>query len=127
MKTVALRLRAQRRPLADGRGACSTRLADPDEGAGNLGGHAARRRASIPRSSTAMREVGIDLVGREPRKLDRRARGEAHDARHDGLRRGVPRRARACAATTGRSRIRRASPSSTCARSATTSAGAYRR
>ena len=44
-------------------------LADPAQGARGLRGHAARASASTPRSRRAMRELGIDLVGREPQQL----------------------------------------------------------
>ena len=97
-------------------------LADRDKARARSPRARSRARASIRRSSTAMREVGIDL-GHRAAEAHRRAGSDRVDPGHDGLRRGVPGRPGAPARRTGRSKTRRESRSNACARFVTTCAG----
>ena len=93
MKTVHLRLRPQRRPLADGGGLASTRSPTRRRRARSPPAPS-RARASIPRCSRRCARSASISRRATPQKLTDELARDGHAARHDGLRRGVPRRAR---------------------------------
>ena len=114
-----LPVRAQRRPVADGRRAHGPRA----EGRVVVLSRPAPTRpsTSTPPSCEAMAEVGVDISARRPRALtDEDARARRHH-RHHGMRRQLPRLPGHSAIWTGRYPTPPARASRTCGSSATRS------